>query len=75
MADQDENPYATIRSMLGSFIGKRVADITQHDEDDFVSNPDNCCIMFMFEDGTFVKCFSPAGRSVEYNDGKDEDDE
>lgn len=48
--------YATIRTILRPFIGKRVLDISQHDEADY--DPETgkgAFVMLLFEDGHYLK--------------------
>src|SRR3569833_1018858 len=47
-------PYANIREILGSFIGKRIVDITQHDEEEFRAGEESY-VMLLFDDGNFLK--------------------
>jgi hypothetical protein len=47
-------PYATIREVLGSLIGRRVVDITQHDRDEWEAG-EEAYVMLMFDDGSYVK--------------------
>jgi hypothetical protein len=66
--------YATIRDkeFLGDLIGKRVVDITQHDEDEW-SETGESYIMLMFEDGLFVK-FPIGDDGFTHNCGPEEDE-
>ena len=51
--------YSNIRNFLGPFIGKRVVDITQHDEDEFdPKNPMSAYIEFLFEGGGTARIFT-----------------
>lgn len=45
--------YATIRDFLGQFIGKTIADITQHDQDEWEEG--TSYVMVQFTDGTFIQ--------------------
>lgn len=48
--------YSTIRSIIGHLIGKTVADITQHDEDEYDSkNETGSYVQIMFSDGCWIK--------------------
>lgn len=54
MADE----YSNVRDpeILGSFIGKTIIDITQHDKDEFAE--DNLAyVQLHFEDGSYVKFY------------------
>lgn len=46
--------YATIREILGSFVGKRLVDIAQHDEDEWEESH-SAYIDLMFEDGSLIR--------------------
>lgn len=50
MSDETEGEYSNIRSLLGEFIGRRVVDITQHDEDEFKENG-ACYVALHFDNG------------------------
>lgn len=52
----EEEIYSNIRSILNELIGKRLVDITQHDEDEFAETQKSY-VMLMFEDGNYVKFF------------------
>lgn len=48
--------YVNIRDMLGSFIGKRVVDITQHDEEEWRETR-RSYVLLHFEDGSEMKFY------------------
>lgn len=50
-----DEPYSNIRQILGQLIGKKVVDITQHDEEEWKESK-QAYIMLMFEDGLYLKC-------------------
>lgn len=67
--------YVTIREILGGFIGKTIADISQHDEEDW----DPCTktgsfVMLLFTDGSTLK-FSQGTPFIEATDVNDAEDE
>lgn len=64
------SPDFNIRDFLGSFTGKTVADITQHDQQDW-EDDHRSFIMVMFGDGTWVKFF--IGEGFEYDDDSDDE--
>jgi hypothetical protein len=45
-----EEPYANIRTILGQFIGQKLVDITQHDEEEWADGKE-AYICLMFEGG------------------------
>lgn len=51
---RNPNPYVTVRKLFGSFIGDRILDITQQDEDDFKRDGE-AFIQFFFESGRAIK--------------------
>jgi len=53
---QPEASYSNIRKLLGKYIGKRVVDITQHDEDEWAEDQ-QAYVMLMFEDGGYIQFF------------------
>jgi hypothetical protein len=53
MASEDK-PYVLIREYLGNFIGKRVVDITQQDEEECKANGE-VYVMFHFDNGGSIK--------------------
>jgi hypothetical protein len=55
MASDDES-YANIRQegFLGKYIGKRLVDITQHDEDEY-QQTQKAYVLLMFEEGMWIK--------------------
>lgn len=62
--------YSTVREILGSFIGTRLLDITQHTQEEWEESR-NSYIMFMFDNGHFVKV--PIGENGwEYTSEDDE---
>lgn len=46
--------YSTIRKVLGHMIGKRIVDVTQHDQEDWDERGESF-IQLMLEDGSYVK--------------------
>jgi len=46
--------YVTIREHMGRFIGRRVVEITQHDEDEYLDTG-RAYVMLMFDDGATLK--------------------
>lgn len=67
-------PYVNIRHFLGFAIGKRIEDITQHDEDEFHER--GAFIMLHVEGGGTIE-FPIDDRPFVYNnpDGPDEPEE
>lgn len=61
---REEEFYATIRHFLGSMIGLRIVDITQHDEDDYRENGQGF-VMLLLDDGRWLKFVDP--RRIQYN--------
>lgn len=54
-----DDTYANIRELLGSFVGKRLEDVTQHDRDDWE------------QDGrTFVTLMFEGGDTITFNTGE-----
>lgn len=51
-----EDVYANIRELIGDFIGKRIAEITQHDIEDF-KETGRSYVMLHFDDGSYLKFF------------------
>ena len=51
-----DDSYANIREILGDFIGRRLLEITQHDEEYFVRTG-RSFIDFMFEDGDVLRFY------------------
>lgn len=63
----DDEVFSNIRDILGELIGKRLVDITQHDdaeEDSFVE--------LMFEDGLYLKFPVPDDYGFHHNCGEEE---
>lgn len=54
--DDDVELYSNIRQLLGKFIGKRIADITQHDPEEWAEDQ-KAYVMLMFEDGGYIQFF------------------
>ncbi len=52
----DNEPYSTIREILGPLIGLKLVDITQHDAEEYAETK-RSYVMLMFEDGSYVKFF------------------
>jgi hypothetical protein len=52
-----EEIYSNIRELLGWGVGKTVADITQHDKQEFQEQKE-AFVMIMFEDGSYIKFYS-----------------
>lgn len=62
MADSDED-YATIRELM-PFTGRRVIDVTQHDEVDWICGQPAFFILH-FDDGSWLRVvFTDEGPSV-----------
>lgn len=51
---RNDNGYANIREFIGEFIGKRLVDVTQHDEEEYEKTGD-AYVALMFEDGSILK--------------------
>lgn len=67
--------YANIRELIGKFIGKRLIDITQHDQEEFKENGISY-VMLMFEDGEFLTFpIGDEGFSHSGDDDEDSEDE
>ena len=56
-------PYANIRILLGTLIGQKLIDITQHDREEWEEDQESY-VHLMFEDGSSVKFFTPQGFVV-----------
>lgn len=56
--ERGEEFYSTIRQYLGGFIGRRIVDITQHDEADWRAD-EKGFVMLMFEDGSVLQFVQP----------------
>lgn len=64
--------FDNIRDAIGSLIGKRLIDITQHAYDEMVDGK-GYYVMLMFEDGSYLKFPVDSGRGFENNvAGEDE---
>lgn len=50
----EPDSYANIREYLGSLIGKRLMDVTQHDQEEWEEQGESY-VCLMFEDGSSVK--------------------
>jgi hypothetical protein len=51
--------HMNVRDFMGTFIGKRVLDITQNDDDEFDPNdPETAYIELLFEDGGRARIFT-----------------
>lgn len=61
--------YSNIRQILGGFIGKRIVDITQHDEEEFAEDGQRF-VMLMFEDGNTIKFYANDGFEVTEDSGE-----
>lgn len=48
-----DDTYANIRELLGSFVGKRLEDVTQHDLDEYIETG-RTYVTLMFEGGDIV---------------------
>ena len=48
--------YSNIREILGHLIGRKLVEITQHDEDEFLEDG-RSYVQLMFEDGDHIKFF------------------
>lgn len=60
-------PYANIREILGQFIGQKLVEITQHDEQDWIEGT-GAYICLMFEQGGTLTV--PIGdEGLDYTDG------
>lgn len=66
---ENEN-YSNIREILGHLIGKRIEDISQHDQEDF--EVEGSFVMLMLEGGDYLK-FPIGDDGFDYS--KDEDEE
>lgn len=56
MAEEPEKTYDNIREILGSLIGAKVVDITQHDHDELVETKKGF-IQIHFDNGEYLKFF------------------
>lgn len=57
--EEDESEYSTIRETIGFLIGKKVADISQHDEEDYdPGTREGGFVMLLFEDGSYLKFYA-----------------
>lgn len=63
--------YVNIREVLGKFIGRKLLDITQHDEDEWAEDG-RAYVMLMFEGGECITFYvGDEGFSyTEEDDGK-----
>lgn len=46
--------YANIRELLGGLVGARVADVTQHDKEDW-DRDRSSFVQFTFDDGRWIR--------------------
>lgn len=58
--------FQNIRGVLGNFIGQKVIDITQIDDDEW-KNGDHPYLMLMFENGSYLKLYC-CGMGFEFLD-------
>ena len=65
-----DEDYANIRQLLGDFVGKKLVDITQHDQEEWEEYHESY-IQLMFEDGTFIR-FPVTDEGFDFSLGKDE---
>lgn len=61
--------YSNIRQILGSLIGRRLVDITQHDKEEFEETQQSY-IQFHFDNGEYVKI--PIVDGFDHNCGDEE---
>lgn len=65
----DEEPYSNIRSILGHFIGSRLLDVTQHDQDEYALMKKGYVMLF-FENGDWIRVpldFERETKGMEYS--------
>ena len=55
-----EEDYVTIRNILGEMVGKKLIEITQHDEETF-KKTGRAFIDLMFDSGDFIRFYAPSG--------------
>jgi hypothetical protein len=74
----EQASYANIRELLAGFIGQRLVEITQHDEDEY-RRTSEAFVMLHFADGSLIRfvirdngsdfeCFAPGA----YDNNSDE---
>lgn len=66
--------YANIRQILGHLIGKRIVDITQHDQEEWEQDGTSY-VHLMLEDGDYLKFYIGEAGFDHSGDGEDEDEE
>ena len=69
---KEDEPLTTIRDLIGGFIGKKVVDISQHDEDEWIAG-EPPYITLIFEDFTMLKFLAPI--EVHYRGIEDKEDQ
>jgi len=67
-----EDVYSNIRDILPGVIGKRIIDITQHDQEEFATDG-LCYVMLMLDDGSYLKFFI-GDDGFSHNCGPDEEE-
>jgi hypothetical protein len=61
--------YSNVREFLGHLIGRRIEDVTQHDEDEFAETR-QAYVMLLLEGGHYLQC--PIGDDgLSYSDAND----
>jgi hypothetical protein len=63
----DAEPYATIRQIIGSVIGRRIVDVTQQDQDEW-DETKQAYVMLHLDDGSSLKF--PVGDEGFEHDGE-----
>lgn len=63
-----------IRDFLGHMIGKKIVDISQHDEDEF-EKTGQCYVMLLLEDGHYVKFYVNRYQGFHFSDKNGADEE
>lgn len=59
-----------IRDVIGGFVGKTIVDITQPDADELLEDEDPY-VMFMFDDGSYMKMHLVGIESFNADDGEE----
>ena len=65
----EEQHYTNIRDILGTLIGCRLVDITQHSKEEF-RDDQTSYVMLMFDDGSYLR-FTIGDAGFDHNVGEE----
>jgi len=68
-----DETYSSIREIIGEAIGRKIVEITQHDEDEYAETKKSY-VQLHLDDGNYIKFFVGDDGFV-HSYGDDEDDE